>query len=185
VEPVRIETPRLLLRDFALSDAAATHAYERDPEVVRYQSHGPRTYEESLAYIERVLAESKEVPRRLFDLAVVRRDEGRLIGRVGTRLTSLEQREAILWYVLHRDAWGQGYMREAAAALVGYAFDTLNVHRVFVDADPRNTPSVRLAESLGMRREAHHIENLFLKGEWSDSLILAILDREHRSLRKQ
>ena len=39
--------------------------------------------------------------------------------------------------------------------------------------------SVLLA--LGMRQEAHFIENIFLKGEWCDSLIFALLDREFRA----
>jgi RimJ/RimL family protein N-acetyltransferase len=38
--------------------------------------------------------------------------------------------------------------------------------------------SARLMERLGMRREAHLIENEFVKGEWADELIFAMLDRE-------
>ena len=44
----------------------------------------------------------------------------------------------------------------------------------------RNDASIRLMERLGMRREAHLVENEFLKGEWTDSIVYAILETEWR-----
>jgi RimJ/RimL family protein N-acetyltransferase len=173
-------TERLVLREFIEADAEVTNAYERDPEVVRYTSHGPRSVDESLAYIRSTLAESREEPRRVFDLAVVRREDARLIGRCGFKITSVQQREAMLWYIFDRAAWGRGYAREGATALLALGFEELGLHRFFVDIDPRNTPSLRVAEKLGMRREAHFVENAWVKGEWTDSVVLGLLDREHR-----
>lgn len=175
-----LETPRLLLREQTLEDAEATNAYERDPDVVRYQTHGPRTLEESRAYIAAVLVESARTPRTLFDLAVVHRGEGCLVGRCGMRVTDAAQREATLWYVLDPRRWGQGYTVEAARAVLDFGFSELGLHRFFVDVDPRNHASARVAEKLGMRREAHFVENAFLKGEWTDSVIYGLLDREWR-----
>jgi RimJ/RimL family protein N-acetyltransferase len=174
-------TTRLLLRELAEEDAADANAYESDPEVVLYEQHDLRSMEESRAYIERVLAESRESPRRVYDLAVVRRDDARMIGRCGLKVTNPDQREAALWYILRRDEWRRGYATEAARAVLGFGFDELGLHRIFVDVDPRNVASIRVAEKLGMRREAHFVENLLVKGEWTDSIILALLDREHTS----
>jgi RimJ/RimL family protein N-acetyltransferase len=67
---------------------------------------------------------------------------------------------------------------EAARLVVDFAFRELKMHRVFVDIDPRNTASVRIAEKLGMRREAWLVENVWSKGEWCDSVIYALLERE-------
>lgn len=177
---MELVTHRLILRELVDEDAAAANAYERDAEVVRWQSHGVRTLEESLAYIQRVREEQVETPRRVWDLAMVRRAEGDLIGRCGFRLTDHAGREAMLWYVVRRDLWGRGYVPEAARALLGFAFEVLGAHRVFVDVDARNRASARVAEKLGMRKEAHHVENAWVKGEWTDSLIYALLDREWR-----
>ena len=80
--------------------------------------------------------------------------------------------------------WGQGYVTEAAQALLTFAFEQLSLHRIFVDIDPRNTASLRVAEKLGMRREAHFVENAWVKGEWTDAIIMAILAREHHATRK-
>jgi [ribosomal protein S5]-alanine N-acetyltransferase len=176
-----LTTPRLLLREFEEDDWRATHPYESDPEVVRYQSHGVRTPEESRDYIRRVRALAHEKPRRIYDLAVVLRDSHQLIGRCGMNITDPELREATVWYVLDRSHWGRGYIPEATRALVDFGFGTLGLHRVWADCDPRNPASVRVMEKLGMRQEAHFRENAFIKGEWCDSLIYAILDREWRA----
>jgi RimJ/RimL family protein N-acetyltransferase len=180
---MEILTERLLLREFEEDDAAATHAYERDPEVVRYQSHGPRTLEESLDNIHRSMAAAREEPRRTFDLAVVLRADGRLIGRAGFRVANPEIREAMLWYVLDPAQWGKGTIVEASRALLAFGFGELGLHRVFIDCDPRNLASLRVAEKLGMRREAHFVENVWIKGEWLDTVICAVLDREWKAAR--
>jgi RimJ/RimL family protein N-acetyltransferase len=176
---MELRTPRLVLRELAESDAAAANVYESDPQVVRYQSHAPRTLDQSLAYIRRVHAETAaSTPRRLFDLAVTR--EGTLVGRIGLHITDPDSGQAALWYILHPAHWGHGYIPEAARALLSFGFGELGLHRVMVDTDPRNLASIRVAQKLGMRKEAHLVENVFLKGEWCDSLIFAILKREWR-----
>jgi RimJ/RimL family protein N-acetyltransferase len=175
-----LETSRLILRDLEEADAPATNIWESDPEVVRYQSCDVATLAESLAYIRRVRAESAATPRYLVNLAVVRRVDQVLIGRVGLAIRRPAHRDAEIWFVLRRDAWGHGHAREATRALIDYAFDHLALHRIWGDCDPRNRASARLMESLGMRREAHLRENFWLKGEWCDSWIYAVLDREWR-----
>jgi RimJ/RimL family protein N-acetyltransferase len=171
-------TPRLRLREFEEDDWRATWPYEADPEVVRYQSHEVRTPEESLKYIQDSMATARESPRRIHDLAVVLREDGRLIGRCGLKVVDAEQREGALWYILHRSEWGKGYITEASEAMLDFGFGTLGLHRVWADCDPRNHGSVGVLRKLGFRQEAHFRENVFLKGEWVDSLIHAILDRE-------
>lgn len=178
---MHLETERLVLREFTEADAEAANVYERDPEVVRYTSHGPRSLDESHAYIARVLDDARAEPRGVYDFAVVRREDMRLIGRCGFRITSFDQREAMLWYILDRASWGRGYIVEAARAAVGLGFETLRIHRFFVDIDARNAASLRVAEKLGMRREAHFVENAWVKGEWTDSIVFGLLDREHRA----
>ena len=60
-------------------------------------------------------------------------------------------------------------------------FETLGKHRAFASVDPRNAPSIALFERAGFRKEAHHVESLWLMGEWVDDVILALLAREWRA----
>ena len=57
----------------------------------------------------------------------------------------------------------------------------LGLHRIIGRLDGRNTASARVLERLGMRREARLVENEFVKGEWTDEVIYALLEREWAS----
>ncbi len=175
---MRLETTRLVLREFVEEDWPALHAFESDPEAVRYQGYDARTVEACRAYVRQCLVDPTERPRRVYDLAVVRRVEGDLIGRSGLKIEDAALREGKLWYILHRAHWGRGYIPEAARALLDFGFTEVGLHRVWADCDPANAASVRVLEKLGLRREAHFRENAWLKGAWVDSLIYAVLDRE-------
>ena len=61
------------------------------------------------------------------------------------------------------------------------AFDDLGLHRVIGRLEARNAASARVLEKLGMRLEAHLVENEWVKDEWQSELVYAILDREWRS----
>jgi RimJ/RimL family protein N-acetyltransferase len=175
---VEIETPNLVLRELEEADAPATNAWEADPEVVRYQSTEVSTLADSVAYIRGVRLEAAMRPRLLYDLGAVRREDRLMVGRVGLRVRRPEHREAEIWFVFRRDVWGRGHASEAVRALVDLGFGRLGLHRLYGDCDPRNARSARLMERLGMQREAHLRENWWLKGEWCDSWIYSILDRE-------
>jgi RimJ/RimL family protein N-acetyltransferase len=58
------------------------------------------------------------------------------------------------------------------------AFEDLGLHRVVAGLEARNVASARVLEKLGMRREAHFIDNEFVRGEWQSAIEYAILDRE-------
>ncbi|MFT4038762.1 MAG: GNAT family protein [Thermomicrobiales bacterium] len=175
---VTLQTARLLLREFAEDDWPAIHAVESLPEVARYQNFDARTEAESRAYVREAIEAAQETPRETWDLALVELGSGTVIGRCGFAVTNPEQREAVLWYTLHPDHWGQGYTTEAAVAALDFAFGELRLHRVWAECDPRNTGSWRVLEKAGMRREGHLVENVWLKGEWCDSLLYAVLGRE-------
>ena len=177
-----METPRLALRELEEEDVPAVQVWESDAAVVRYQSTDVATPEESLAYIQRVRQEARLDPRQLYEFGLVRRADRLLIGRAGLRVARPEHREGEIWFVLRRDACGHGYATEAVRALLQLAFGQLDLHRVWGDCDPRNVGSARLMERVGMRREAQLRENWWLKGEWCDSWIYAMLDREWSEL---
>jgi RimJ/RimL family protein N-acetyltransferase len=100
-----------------------------------------------------------------------------MIGTLYFKIESAEDSNAEIGWALHPDFQGKGYAREATSALLDLAFDELELHRVFANLDPRNNDSVRLCLALGMRHEAHHVEDMWFKGSWADTGIYAILDR--------
>jgi RimJ/RimL family protein N-acetyltransferase len=107
---------------------------------------------------------------------------GELIGDVMLMWRSAEHRGGEIGYLLHPAYSGQGYATEAAHRLLHLAFDDFGLHRVIARLDAENHPSARLAARLGMRQEAHLVQNELFKGRWSDELDFAILDHEWRAM---
>ncbi|RNI31097.1 GNAT family N-acetyltransferase [Rufibacter latericius] len=179
---MELHTSRLHLREFKEDDWHFTNLYESNEEVMRYQTSAVRTGKESREYILHCLEEAKEEPRTLFDLAIVLKTTNMLIGRVGMKV-DYDAEEAVLWYILNQTYWNKGYTTEAAAALLRFGFEDLHLHRIWADCDPRNNGSFRIMEKLGMRREAHFRENIFIKGHWCDSYVYALLDHEWKIIK--
>ncbi|HET7450375.1 MAG TPA: GNAT family protein [Gaiellaceae bacterium] len=73
---------------------------------------------------------------------------------------------------------GKGFATEAARAVVDWAFATAGMHRVVGRTEARNAASARVLEKLGMRLEAHFVENEWVKNEWQSELVYSVLDRE-------
>jgi len=174
-----IETARLTLRPFTKTDFEDTFAYLSRADVVRYLYWEPATREGFSETLDRKIARTTLVPGgHGLNLAVVPRDVGRVVGDVSLWWQSEVHRGAEIGFVFHPDHQGRGYARESAQALLRLAFAELGLHRVTGRLDARNIASAGLLERLGMRREAHLIENEWVKGEWTDELMYAVLDRE-------
>jgi RimJ/RimL family protein N-acetyltransferase len=173
-----LRTARLTLREIEDSDAPHANAYESLPEVVRYTTRDACTLDETLARIRQVRADTAaDTPRRTYDLAIVPDAIGHMIGRVGFKLVHPEHREAEIWYMTHPAHRGRGYVTEAMRALLRHGV-SIGIHRFYADCDPRNVDSIRVCERLAMTREAHLRETYWLKGEWCDTYLYALLDRE-------
>jgi RimJ/RimL family protein N-acetyltransferase len=157
----------------------AIHAYSSDPEICRYLLFEPRTTEEVAEKIEEWskgggrLAEKGDYIEYGIDA-----DGLGVIGHIYFTIVSVDDAAGEIGWTLRSDVHGQGYAVEAASATLDYAFDVLKLHRVRAELDPRNTASIALCRRLGMREEAHYLEDLWFKGEWGDTGVYAILDRE-------
>ena len=129
--------------------------------------------------IERLIARPPEIG---VALAVELRATGELIGDV-MLMVDAEHRQGEIGFILHPDHQGHGYATEAARAMLAIAFDDYGLHRVCGRLESRNVASARVLEKLGMRLEAHLIENEWVKGEWQSESIYAMLAASGRPAR--
>jgi RimJ/RimL family protein N-acetyltransferase len=113
--------------------------------------------------------------------AVELKATGEMVGDALLVLVSAEHRTGEIGYVFNPEYHGRGYATESAELLLRLAFEEFGMHRVIARLELRNEASVRLLERLGMRREAHFVENELVKGEWQSELVYALLDREWRA----
>jgi RimJ/RimL family protein N-acetyltransferase len=176
-DPLRTE--RLILRLFTSDDLDAVYDMQSRPEVARYLYWSPRDRRGAADSLrEKLKCSSIEVEGDILNLAVTRSRGGPVIGDLMLHYVSAAHRQAEIGYVFHPDAQGEGLATEAARAVVDLAFRELGVHRVFGQIDARNIASARVLERVGMRREAHLVENEWVKGEWTDEVIYAVLAHE-------
>jgi RimJ/RimL family protein N-acetyltransferase len=175
-------TERLLLRPYRPDDLDALLDLFGRAEVSRYLLWEPMDREAATVLLGRRLTGSriaKEGDGIL--LVVTERASDRFVGEVMLRLTSAASRQGEIGWSIHPDMQGRGYATEAAREMLRLGFDGLGLHRIMADSDPRNAASIKVMEKLGMRREAHHVDSMFLKGEWVGAVVGAMLESEWRS----
>jgi RimJ/RimL family protein N-acetyltransferase len=176
-----ITTERLLLRPFEPDDLDALHAIYADETVVRWLYEGARTLEQTRELLARKVAGGAlRGEGEWLSAAVAPRSTSELVGDVSLLWASETHRQGELGFAFRRAHHGRGYATEASRPLLVFAFERLGLHRVVGRLEPRNTDSARVLEKLGMRREAHLVENEWVKGEWQSELVYAILARDWR-----
>jgi RimJ/RimL family protein N-acetyltransferase len=84
--------------------------------------------------------------------------------------------------VFHPAVHGQGYATEAADAVLRLAFEGVGAHRVVARLDTRNAASARLCTRLGMIHEATLRQADYIKDEWCDTAVYAMLAADWRAL---
>jgi RimJ/RimL family protein N-acetyltransferase len=177
-----LETERLLLRPFVADDFDAVYAIYSRAEVARYLYEEALTEAETRAALEKKTAmDAIRVEGDGLRLAALVKATNELIGDLSLFWQEGGHRQGEIGFVFHPDHQGRGYATEAARSVLRLAFDDLRLHRVVGRTEARNTPSARVMEKLGMRLEAHLVENEWVKDEWQSELVYAILDREWRA----
>ena len=176
-----LETERLLLRPFTPDDLDALYEIHSDEGVVRWLYNEPRSLEETRMLLARKTdGASVQAEGDWLGAAALLRETGELVADIAFLWASESHRQGELGFIVHPAHQGRGYATEAARPILAFAFETLGLHRVVGRLEARNAASARVLEKLGMRREAHLVENEWVKGEWSSGLIYAILAREWR-----
>jgi RimJ/RimL family protein N-acetyltransferase len=174
-----VKTERLRLRPLTVEDVDEALAYRSREDVCRYLPFEPQTRERLLSRLTGDLSRTQITEEgQSLTLGAFLAETSELIGDVVLFFHSDKNGAGELGYVFAPEAQGHGYATEACAAVLSLGFEQLGLHRVIAQLDARNAPSERLAQRLGMRQEAHLIQDVMFKGEWSDRLIYAILSGE-------
>jgi RimJ/RimL family protein N-acetyltransferase len=181
-----IETERLRLRPFTRGDADAVFAYRRREDVAQYLFDGPMTHETATEVVGLRAGQFTLVGEgdKMF-LAVEIAASHVMIGEVSLIWRDEANRQGEIGYIFNPAYHGKGYATEAARALLGLGFDGLGLHRIYARCAATNSASYKVMERLGMRREAHFREHIFVKGAWDEELVYAILEDEWRGAIRQ
>jgi len=142
-----LETERLVIRDWQLSDWAALRPLAQDARVLRHiPPSEPWPDERIRGFVEQAIELSES--RGWILWPVIHRRDALLIGVCGFWHSFLPDVE-ISWR-LHPDYWGRGLMTEAASAILQYGWEKFGFDRVIAVAQPANKQSIRIMQKLGM-----------------------------------
>jgi ribosomal-protein-alanine N-acetyltransferase len=149
--PVRLETARLVIREYTLGDVDVLAEVFADPKVLWWEP-APWTRDQTAAYVGQAIARYRD--DGIGEYAVVRRSDGRLIGNCGPAMRDIGGRRLPeLGWDLRSDEWGKGYATEAARAVLEYAAAELGLSRLYSLILPENERSRGVATRLGMTLE--------------------------------
>jgi RimJ/RimL family protein N-acetyltransferase len=177
-----IRTARLTLRPFQPDDLDAFFAIRSRPDVARFVYWEPADRERAREVLEKKITQSTlDDEGQALTLAVVWRETGALVGEVTLWCLSREHLGGEIGFVFHPDYHGRGFATEAAQVMLRLGFADLGLHRIIGRLDARNQASAKVLARLGMRHEAHFVQNEFVKGEWTDEAVYAILDHEWKA----
>ena len=175
---MKLETERLILRDFVKDDWQRVLEYQSDSLYLRYYDWAERTPEAAQEFVGWFLDHQIQNPRIKYQLAIALKSNNQLIGNCGIRMDKANAVEADIGYELDPQHWNRGYATEAAHAIVDFGFSRFGVHRIWAHCVADNLGSAHVLEKLGMKLEGRLREKEFYKGRWWDTLIYAILADE-------
>ena len=166
---------RVVLRAPTDDDVAARLRLGNNPDLIRLSGGSradvrPMTEEEARRWVQHL---------RDHDYAWVI-ERGALIGAVRLDHVDLRDRRASLEIGIEEKArLGLGLGTEAIMLVLGYAFDSLNLHRISVRVIDYNTRALRAYEKCGFVVEGREREGVYVDGTWHDDVLLGILEREY------
>jgi RimJ/RimL family protein N-acetyltransferase len=172
-------TERLALRRYTYDDIPDVLAFASQPSVAKVTPEHIQATEEGVKkYIDLQNSYQPFEKDKVFELAVERKEDGRVIGLLG--LICRDPGQGEIGWALGVEYRGQGYATEAARALMDYGFNSLGLHRIHADTNSDNLASWRIMERLGMRREALLRGSVYEEGKWLDRYIYGMLADEWR-----
>jgi ribosomal-protein-alanine N-acetyltransferase len=172
-----IETERLLLRKISLADAPALFYLRSNAEVLKYIDKAPqKNIKEAEAFIEDLL-ETQAKSDAVYWAISLKDNPNTMIGNIAFWRMQKEHYRAEIGYVLHNDYWQKGIMYEAIKPVIHYGFNTMKLHSIEANINPKNDASKILLEKTGFVREGYFKESYFFNAVFLDSAIYSLISK--------
>jgi len=150
---LHIETERLIIRPYALTDLDDLYAVVSEPDFYQFIPEDVPSRDDVRRIIEwSIRCNEKNTLTKIhkLNLAIVDQKRQTLIGYCGLGPDDVKETEVELYYGISEAYRGQGIAYEAAQALLKYAFNKIGLLKVVAVVHPENVASLRIVDKLGM-----------------------------------
>jgi RimJ/RimL family protein N-acetyltransferase len=178
LENFQITTASLCIRNLAPKDLIDFYVYRSDPRVTKYQGFDVMSKQEAEQFINEQKDKVFGQPGEWVQYGIENKSARKIIGDCAIKLHVPNGDSAEIGITISHLEQQKGYAKEALSALMGFLFDTCNVHRIVEIVDTENIASINLLTSAGFRQAGHFIENIFFKGNWGSEFQYAMLRSE-------
>lgn len=178
-----LETQRLVLRPFKLSDAKTVQQKAGKKEIADTTLNIPHPYPNGAAEKWILTHEPKFKSGELINYAITIKETGELIGAVSLMITKRFNR-AELGYWIDKNHWGKGYATEASRALLDYGFNIHGLHKIFAEHITRNPASGKVMKKLGMKKVGLLKEHVLKSNKYEDIVMYEILKNDWNNFKK-
>ena len=149
---MRVETQRLVLREFQREDFRELAPILANPQVMKFSTTGVLSISQTQEKVESFIASYEEFGFGKW--AVIFKESNELIGYCGIAVEQIDNKdEKEIGYRLNSKFWGKGLATEAASAAIQYGFERFKFSYILGIVERANIASVRVLEKLGMRYE--------------------------------
>ena len=171
---------RIRLRAIEPDDLPNYHRWLNDPEVIRYLTiYAPLSMPDEEAWYEAMRSDPNQM------VFAIETETGQHIGNVGLMGISSKDRSAELGIVIgDKSQWGKGYGRDAINTMLAFAFNELNLNRVYLRAVTGHTQAIELYGKCGFVEEGRLRECVYSEGRYQDMVMMSVLRREFESERR-
>lgn len=170
---------RVLLRPFSVDDLPYIQKWSNDAELRRLIGEvAPMSRVDTEKWYRELLADKDRVW-----FAIVLKKDDRVIGEAGLLRMFRPWRNTDMTVIIgEKDEWGKGYGTEVGHLLLHYAFRQLGFHRISIGVVGFNMRALKFWESLGFKKEGVRRDNYYYDNEYSDGIMMSILEDEYRAL---
>lgn len=169
-----LETTRLELRRITINDIVDLFNLRSNNEVMLYIKRSvPITIDEIAILIQKM--EDMINSNNGIVWGITLKGESRIIGSIGLHRIEKENFRAEVGYMLLPEFWHKGIMSEAIQVLLRFGFETINLHSIQANIDPRNTRSKNVLLKFNFEKEAYFKESFYSNGKFLDTEIYSLL----------
>lgn len=181
---IEIQTPRLTLREWSQADVPLVYQLLSEPNVAPFNTIGiPASVQVIQDLLQPTLDDLEKPTRTRYGWSMIRNNDKTFVGEIGLNLATERFRSGEIFYSVSSAYWGKGYASEAAKAIVQFAFEDLELHRLEAGVATFNPGSIRVLEKIGMQREGLRRKILPINGEWLDNYMYAMLEEDYALLK--